>query len=144
MLASHVVSTMFACIFVFLGLMCVRGLIAICAGEHIAARLALVLQLVTVVSFVEVFMFLPGILPRLVTELQSGSAGYTLLPPVWFGALYSWLAERDRLLLPLARLATWATALTVAVVAMVGLIPAAWMGRRALETSAREPPAGSW
>jgi hypothetical protein len=75
--------------------MCVRGFIAICAGERIAARLALVLQLLTVVSFVEVFMFLPGVLPVLVRELQGGSSGYALLPPVWFGALYSWLAEGE-------------------------------------------------
>jgi hypothetical protein len=111
---------------------------AICAGERIAARLALALQLVTVVAFVEVFMFLPGILPMLVRELQGGSTGYTLLPPVWFGALYSWMAEGDRLLLPLARLGTAATLLAASAATLISLLPAAWMGRRVLETSPRE------
>jgi hypothetical protein len=142
LLAGHLVSTMLASTFVFLGLMSLRGILAVCAGERAASRLALLLQLVTVVSFVEVFMFLPGILPALVRELRNGVGGYTFLPPVWFGALYSWMAEGQGLRLPLARVALWATALVVAVVTAVSLVPAAWMGRRVLETSARERAGG--
>jgi hypothetical protein len=62
-LAAHVVTTMMACTCTFLGLMSLRAVVAICAGERIADRLALVLQFVTIVMLVETFLFLPAVLP---------------------------------------------------------------------------------
>jgi hypothetical protein len=87
-------------------------------------------------------MFMPGILPRLVLRMEAADPLFALLPPVWFGALYGWLAER---LPPAARLAATgalAAALTIAAAVAVSLIPAAWMGRRALETRAQERAGG--
>jgi hypothetical protein len=138
LLLAHLGSTMLACMFVFLGLLCLRGIVAVCAGERIAARLALALQLVTVVAFVEVFMFLPGILPRLVRELQGGTAGYTWLPPVWFGGLYSWVAEGNTAMALLAGVSVLSAASVAALATLVSLVPAAWMGRRVIESSPRE------
>jgi hypothetical protein len=135
---AHLLATAMGSMFVFLGLMSLRGIVAICAGDRAASRLALLLQSVTVVSFVEVFMFLPGILPRLVRELQSGQGHYALLPPVWFAGVYSLIADGNATVLELALQSAAATLLALAVAATASLAPAAWMGRRALESAGRE------
>lgn len=140
--AAHLISTMAAATCVFMGLMSLRGLLAMTAGERVAARVAIGLQLVTVVSFVEVFMFLPGLLTGLGRQLQAGATGPTADPLVWFAALYAWLAEGGPHWLVLAATAVAATTLAAAVVATVSLVPAAWMGRRALETPAQERAGG--
>lgn len=140
--AGHVVSTMAASMFVFLALMILRGLIAISAGERTAARVAVALQLLTVVSFVEVFMFLPGVLASLGRQIQNGFGGPTAIPLVWFAALYTWLAEGESRWFVLAGIALAATVASAAVVTILSLAPAAWIGRRVLETSARQRAGG--
>jgi hypothetical protein len=137
-MAAHVVATTLASMFVFMALMSLRGIVAICAGDRMASRLALLLQFITVVAFVEVFMFLPGILPRLARQILDGPGDYTLLPPVWFAGLYAWIAEGGAAMGALALQAAAVTAAAFAVAAAASLFPAAWMGRRALESSGRE------
>ncbi len=78
---AHVLATTCGCAFMFLGLMAARALVAACAGKTLADRIAIVLQFVTVVVLLEVFLFLPGVLPSLVRELQGGSISELALPP---------------------------------------------------------------
>lgn len=138
-LAGHVLSTMLGCAFVFLALMSLRAIVAICAGERIADRLAIVLQLVTVVLLIEVFLFLPAVMPRVVGAIRgTQNAQYGWLPPVWFAALFSWIAEGRGFLLPFARFGLIATGIVALTAVVVSLVPAAWMGRRVLETRSRE------
>ena len=133
-LLGHLVATTCACLFVFFTLMSVRGLVAVCAGERAAQRLAVLLQLVTVVLLIEVFLFLPSVLPALVDELQQGGPSYAL-PPVWFGALYASIAEGGPVaLIGPARPAVLATVASAVIIVGIALVPAAWMGRRLLET----------
>jgi hypothetical protein len=140
---AHVVATTMGCAFVFFGLMSLRAIVALCAGERIAERLAIVLQVVTVVALVEVFLFLPGVLSSFVRQVQSGELTSSLvLPPIWFAALFARLAEGDGLLTSYAGRAVGVTALAAGLAVAVSLIPAAWMGRRALETRARERAGG--
>jgi hypothetical protein len=67
---------------VFALLLIVRGVIAFCLGEHVSQRLATVLQLVTVAALAEVFFFIPGMLPAMVTRMIFGDPSATALPPV--------------------------------------------------------------
>jgi hypothetical protein len=140
--AAHLLTTVAASSFVYFGLMALRGLLAISAGERIAARMAVMLQLITVVLFVELFMFMPGILPRLVLRMEAADPLFAFLPPVWFGSLYGYLAERLPAAASLAGIGALATALTIVAATALSLIPAAWMGRRALETRAQERAGG--
>lgn len=142
LVAGHVIATMAASTFVFLALMAFRALIAISAGERIAARVAVALQLLTVVSFVEVFLFLPGVLAALTRQMQSGLSGSSPLPLVWFGSLYAWLADGQSAWLGMAATAAIATVGAAAAVILLSLVPAAWIGRRVLETSTRERAGG--
>src|SRR4029453_4261601 len=73
-LAAHVTATMMACACTFLGLMSLRALVVICAGERAADRLALILQFVTVVMLVETFLFLPSVLPNIIKALLENHA----------------------------------------------------------------------
>jgi hypothetical protein len=139
---AHLLTTAMASSFVYFGLMALRGLLAVSAGERIAARLAIVLQLLTVILFVELFMFMPGILPRLVLRMEAGDPLFALLPPVWFGALYGWLAERIPTTARLAATGALAAATAIVAATALSLIPAAWMGRRAMETRAQERAGG--
>ena len=47
----------------------------------------------TFVLLVQVFFFLPGILPQLLKDLQAGGTTYDRLPPMWFTGLFIWLAD---------------------------------------------------
>jgi hypothetical protein len=142
LLFAHVVATTAASVFTFLGLMTVRAVVAICAGERIANRLALVLQAIVVVLMVEVFLFLPAVLTTLVRGLQSEHGASAWLPPLWFTGLFSWLAEGRGFLAAHASTAMLATAVAIVLVVAVSLPPAAWMGRRVLETPSRERSGG--
>jgi hypothetical protein len=142
MAAAHIVSTMAGAMFVFLTLMMLRGLVAITAGERIAARVAVALQLLTVVLFVEGFLFLPGVLASLGRQMVDGVEGVPANPLVWFAAMYWWLADGASQWLLLTAVAAAATVGTAAMVVALSLGPAAWMGRRALETATRERAGG--
>ena len=141
-LAAHVVTTMMACTCTFLGLMSLRALVAICAGERIADRLALVLQFVTIVMLVETFLFLPAVLPDIIKAVQEGRASYAWIPPVWFTALFMWMAEGSSFLGGHIAKALSVTAGVTALAVFVSLVPAAWLGRRVLEVRTLERASG--
>ena len=141
-LAAHVVTTMMACACTFLGLMSLRALVAICAGERIADRLALVLQFVTIVLLVETFLFLPAVLPDIIDAMQEGRASYAWVPPVWFVALFIWMAEGTSFLSDHIVKAVAVTAAVTGLIVLVSLPPAAWMGRRVLEVRTIERASG--
>jgi hypothetical protein len=124
--------------FGFLALVVVRGVAGICAGERIANRLAVLLQLVTIVLLLEVFLFLPVVLFKLMSALTRGASAYGMFPPLWFWALYGWIAEGQGLLAYAAAGVTATIGVVVLAVA-ISLAPAAWMGRRALHVRSREP-----
>ena len=131
-----------ACACTFLGLMSLRALVAICAGERIADRLALVLQFVTIVLLVETFLFLPAVLPDIIDAMQEGRASYAWVPPVWFVALFIWMAEGTSFLSDHIVKAVAVTASVTGLVVLVSLLPAAWMGRRVLEVRTIERASG--
>jgi len=142
LVAAHIAATIAAFMFVFLALMAFRGLVAICAGERVAARIAVALQLWTVVSFVEVFLFLPGVLAALGRQMQAGMNGPTAIPLVWFASLYVWLADGETAWLQPAVTGIIATSVSALTVTLLSLLPAAWIGRRVLETSTRQRAGG--
>jgi hypothetical protein len=141
-LAAHVTATMMACACTFLGLMSLRAMVVICAGERVADRLALVLQFVTIVMLVETFLFLPSVLPNIVKAMQQGQATYDWMPPVWFTALFLRIAEGGSFLAGQAVKAVSATAAVTVLVVIVSLAPAGWMGRRVLEVRTLERAKG--
>jgi hypothetical protein len=139
-LLGHVVAATLASAFVFLALVIVRGAVAICAGERIANRLAVILQLVTIVALVEVFLFLPAVLNTLMRQMQATGSGAALsaFPPIWFAALFAWIAEGRGLLVTQAGTGLLAFAAAFLLTAAISLGPAAWMGRRALGVRSSE------
>jgi hypothetical protein len=141
-LAAHVTATMMACACTFLGLMSLRALVVICAGERAADRLALILQFVTVVMLVETFLFLPSVLPNIIKAMQHGQASYGWAPPVWFTAVFLWMAEGSSVLGAHVSKAFAVTATVTVLVVIVSLAPAAWVGRRVLEVRALDRASG--
>ena len=135
LLAAHLVATVGGAVLVFAVLMTLRGLIAIAAGQRVADRLALLLQIVTIVSIVEGLVLLPAMLVRALNAADgvTGSA----LPPLWFYATYRWIGGlaavpwRDALTAPAV------TTGVLLVLLLVSIVPAAWMGRRALSSTGR-------
>lgn len=141
--AAHVISITLGCLLVFMSMLVVRGALAILAGPGAATGLATILQLVTIVTLVEVFVYLPSLLPALVTRILDNDPATALLPPAWFAWLYSWIVGTDRAVLTAgARIALLATLTSVVVVVFVYLVPAGFLGRRALETRGREQSRG--
>jgi hypothetical protein len=141
-LAAHITATMMACACTFLGLMSLRAVVVICAGERVADRLALVLQFVTIVMLVETFLFLPSVLPNIIKAMQQGQASYAWAPPVWFTALFLWMAEGSSVLGAHVAKALAATAIVTVLVVIVSLAPAAWLGRRVLEVRTLDRASG--
>jgi hypothetical protein len=139
---AHIISALSGFMFVFLALMALRGLIAIVAGERIAARVAVTLQLLTVALFVEAFMFLPGVMNALSKQMLAGVDGIPPNPLLWFAGMYWWLADGASEWATLALMAGTATLGATALVVALSLGPAAWIGRRVLETSMRERAGG--
>jgi hypothetical protein len=139
---AHLVAALSAFMFVFLSLMTLRGVVAIVAGERIAARVAVALQLLTVVAFVESFLFLPGVMRSINRQMLAGIDGVPANPLAWFGGLYWWLAGGGPQWSTLALTAGLLTALAALLVAGLSLGPARRMGRRVLETSTRERAGG--
>ena len=141
-LAGHVIATMTACACTFLGLMSLRAIVVICAGERVADRLALVLQFVTIVMLVETFLFLPSVLPNIIKAMQQDQTAYAWAPPVWFTALFLWIAEGGSFLAGHVFTAVSVTATVTTLAVVVSLAPAAWMGRRVLEVRTLERASG--
>jgi hypothetical protein len=137
-LAGHFVATLLGCLFVFFTLVAIRGVVALCAGPSAAAWLGTVLQVVTVVLLVVVLFFLPTVLSSLVRNALDGSSN-TMLPPVWFASLYASIAGAGGDAFVSNGHVALMAALGAAVAAtLVYLVPATWIGRRALESRPRE------
>jgi hypothetical protein len=141
-LAAHVTATMMACACTFLGLMSLRAVVVIFAGDRVADRLALVIQFLTVVMLVETFLFLPSVLPNIIRAIQQGQASYGWAPPVWFTALFLSMAEGHTFLAAHVFKALAVTASVTVLAAVVSLAPAGWMGRRVLEVRTLERASG--
>lgn len=133
---AHLGSTMLACAFVFCSLLTLRALLTSIVGDAIAGRLAVLLQIATFVLLVQVFFFLPGLLPELMKDVQAGGRSYAELPPMWFAALFMQLAEGQAMAPGLAARAVGATALSIVTAIVLTLVPARLMRRRSLERRA--------
>ncbi len=137
-LVGHLGTTMLACVFVFGSLLSVRALLTSVVGDTIAGRLAVVLQIATFVLLVQVFFFLPGLLPELLKDMQTGGRSYAELPPMWFAALFMQVAD-GRTIAPglgLELRAIGAAVASVVTAVVLTLLPAALMRRRSLERRA--------
>lgn len=139
MLLGHAAGTMLGALLVFVALLAARGFAAVVLGAHAGAWLGAALQLVAVVLMFEVFFFLPGVLGQLVRVVNGGDPAATMFPPVWFVALHAWIAgEADARLSELAVRGVVTFLFAAALVVPLYLVPARWLGRRALEKRARE------
>jgi len=104
-----------------------------CVGTEAAQRVATFLQLVTVILLVETFMFLPGVLDALVSDVNMAQPASSL-PPLWFLGLYAAFSGPPVAQVPgRAALALAATSAALLFALAACLIPAAWNARRALE-----------
>ena len=131
--------------FVFTALMAVRGLLVFVLGAGAAARVAVVLQVITVLLLVEAFLFLPGILPRVLQPLMMpGAAEVSWMIPAWFLGLSVWVAGPHRELLAVtAGDAVAALVAVVGVAVAVYVVPAPATARRAIEARTTAPTRGS-
>ena len=111
-------------------------MILVAVGDAVAARIAVALQILTFVLLVQVFFFLPGILPRLLQDLQAGGTTYSRLPPMWFTGLFIWLADGRTIAPGLALWSAVAVAASALAAAVLSILPAALMRRRDLERRA--------
>jgi hypothetical protein len=83
-----------------------------------------------------VFFFLPGLLPELMQDVQTGGRSYAELPPMWFAALFMRLAEGHAIAPGLAARAVGATALSIIAAIVLTLVPAGLTRGRILERRA--------
>jgi hypothetical protein len=141
---GHALGTMLASMLVFCTLLTVRGLAAILFGAGAGKWLGALLQLFSVVLLVEVLFFLPGVLGTAVSRVTRGDPTLLSLPPVWFAAMHAWLVGTANRQLEEAMIrGLVATAIAVAAVVPIYLLPARWLGKRALEKKSRERAAGT-
>jgi hypothetical protein len=142
LLAGHITATTMGSLCVYFTLLSVRGLAAVLLGERLGAWLGGLLQLVSVVLLVEVFFFLPGVLGTLVTSMLDGDPRALAFPPVWFAAVHNWIGGNTRAVIASASETAVAVFVASAILTVpVYLIPAEWLGRRALERKSREQTA---
>jgi hypothetical protein len=92
----------------------------------------------------EAFFFLPGILGTLARGVMRGDPAIAMFPPVWFAALHTWVVGHANQMLENAMFTglTWFGAATLIIVPMY-LLPARWLGQRALEKRSRERAAAT-
>ena len=135
-LVGHLLATVSGMLFVFLSMLAIRAVIVVALGDAIGARLAVVLQIATFVLLVQVFFFLPGILPELLKDVLAGGSTYARLPPMWFAGLFIWLADGRTVAPGLVLWATLAVLASAVVAAAVSILPAERMRRRDLERRA--------
>lgn len=143
LLLGHVLGTMLGASLVFFTLLTVRGLAAVILGARAGSWLGAGLQLLAVVLMFEVFFFLPGVLGTLLKAVRSNDPAALMFPPVWFAALHAWIAgEANAQLTSAAQRGALAFLAAALVVVPIYLVPAKWLGRRALERRSRERAAG--
>lgn len=136
-LFAHVMSTVCACSAVFFTLVSVRALTAAIGGERLADHLATLLQFVAILMFVETFLFLPGLLFDLLRTVRAGGevpAWYAA--PMWFAALYGWLAEGSARTHDVYA-ALLATSIPTLSALALSLLPARAVAGRVLQTPSR-------
>jgi hypothetical protein len=144
LLFGHALATMLASMLVFCTLLALRGIVAVIFGAGAGKWLGALLQLLSVVLLVEVFFFLPGVLSTAVSRVTRGDPTLLSLPPVWFAALHAWLVGSANAMLEAAMIrGLIATAIAGFIVVPIYLLPARWLGRRALEKKSRERAAGT-
>src|SRR5688572_10846369 len=135
-LIGHLLATVSAMAFVFLSMLAIRASIIVAVGDAIAARLAVALQIATFVLLVQVFFFLPGILPELMKGVITGGTTYAHLPPMCFAGLFIWLADGRTVGPGLVLWSATAVILSTVVAVLVGILPAELIRRRDLERRA--------
>jgi hypothetical protein len=142
LLAGHIAATMMGSLAVYFTLLTVRGLAAVLLGVRLGAWLGAVLQLVSVVLLVEVFFFLPGVLGTLVQAMLNGDPRAMAFPPVWFASIHNWIGGNTRAVIASASQTAVVVFVASALLTVpVYLLPAKWLGRRALERRSREQTA---
>ena len=139
MFLAHLVAGLSACMCVFTLLLLVRGVVGVIFGADHADRLALVLQLLAVIGIVEVFFYLPTVLPMVIERVQHGGNLDWLTLPASHLALYSWLAGAGIDDVSGGAIAAVLTLLVpLLAVISVYLLPGGLMARRALESQPGE------
>lgn len=133
---GHLTAAVSAGLFTAFALLLIRGMLVFLTGGVAAARASIALQAITVILLVETFMFLPGILPGIVSRLltdPAGSAGWW--PPAWFLGLYVAFAgpESADALAALSITALAATAAAGVLAAISYLAPSERNARREIE-----------
>ena len=133
---GHMAASVSAGLFAFGVLLTARGAIALAVGASAAARIAVVLQLVSVVVIFESFMFLPGILPGITRQLLAVGPDATVAwPPAWFIGVYAVFAgPHSALLAPMSLIAAAALVTALAAALAVYIAPARLNARRAVES----------
>jgi hypothetical protein len=94
--AAHAAASLSADAFVFFGITTLQGLTLLAAGPRRAARLAALLQAVSVLTVLSALLLLGGMQQLLRGAfLQPESQPLVLrwFPPSWFTALFAWLAD---------------------------------------------------
>jgi hypothetical protein len=130
---AHVTTMSMAGMFTFAALLTARGIAVACVGAERAQRAAAILQLVTVVLLVEVFVFLPTVLFSLAGELTEPLHA-SRFPPLWFLGLYTAIAGPATSHVPgLASFAFQATLGAIGLAIASYILPATWTARRTLE-----------
>jgi hypothetical protein len=136
MIAGHLAGAIGGAMAVFAVLVALRGIAAVVLPSSASSVVAALLQLAAISGLIETFLYVPSILPRLVDAMRSGGPGAMRLPPVWFAALYDIIAG-DGFPVLWTEAARGMLVFGVAIVSVVVLylVPAAWLARRALESS---------
>lgn len=139
LLTGHIVATMMGSLAVYLTLLTIRGLAAVLLGARLGAWLGAVLQLVSVVLLVEVFFFLPRVVSTLVDAMLDTDPRALSFPPIWFASIHNWIGGSTRAVIASASQTGVVVFVVSAILTVpVYLIPAKWLGRRALERKSRE------
>lgn len=135
--AGHVLAVAGACLFVFVAVLAVRGVVAITMGTRAGTWMAVALQIVALVSLVDVFFFLPRVLDVLAQAARSDDSAMSL-PPLWFAALFSIVAGDAVVDRPgWAAVAAAAPCAGALLAGVLYLGTAAHVGRRLVETRER-------
>jgi hypothetical protein len=114
--AGHVIATALAGLFGFFLVIVAQGTLLTLFGRTVVRRLALVLQSLLMVAFLQVLLFVPWLSARIGAGFRNQPSSIAVwLPPAWFLALYDILAGTRRALHGTSALA--APVVTVAVMA---------------------------
>ena len=137
---GHLAATVLAAMFVYSALLVARGLLVTMFGAALAGKFALLMQFVSVLALFEVFMFLPGIVGGLVSDLLGGRERLAAWPPGWFIAVYAGLAGPKPELIGAAAGRAWRlTLLALLLAAAAYIVPARRNARRAIEARELSP-----